>query len=131
MRRLSDKCFSLMKHRLAQLILILSSLFFAAQSIGQQKDVWIDVRTAREYRAGHLEGAINIPHGDIGHKIFEAAPDIFSVVHIYDSSNGTFAGLALEILMELGYQEVVNEGGYEQLLKKTAANPGATSNTNN
>ncbi len=80
--------------------------------------VWIDVRSARDYRRGHLEGALNIPHGDIGHKIFQAVPDVFKEVHIYDGSQGTFAGLALEMLMEMGFQEVINEGGYEALLAK-------------
>ncbi len=80
--------------------------------------VWIDVRSAREYRQGHIEGAINIPHGDIGHKIFQAVDDVFKEVHIYDGNSGTFAGLALEMLMEMGFQEVVNEGSYERLLAK-------------
>ena len=80
--------------------------------------VWIDVRSARDFRRGHIEGAINIPHGDIGHKIFLSVPDVFKEVHIYDGSSGTFAGLALDMLMEMGFQEVINEGGYEQLLAK-------------
>ena len=82
--------------------------------------VWIDVRTAREFRQGHIEGAINIPHGDIGHKIFESVSDTFVEVHLYDGSQGTFAGLALELLMEMGFQDVHNEGGYEQLLQQQA-----------
>jgi len=82
--------------------------------------VWIDVRSKRDFRQGHIEGAINIPHGDIGHKIFLSVTDIFKEVHLYDGSRGTFAGLALEMLMEMGFQEVVNEGGYEQLLAKQA-----------
>ena len=80
--------------------------------------VWIDVRSQREYRRGHIEGAINIPHGDIGHRIFVEVPDTFKEVHIYDGSQGTFAGIALEMLMEIGFQEVINEGGYEALLEK-------------
>jgi len=84
-------------------------------------EIWIDVRSPREYRAGHIEGAINIPHGDVGHKIFELVPDNFTEVHLYDGSLGTFAGLALELLMESGYQSVINEGSYEQLLKQQAA----------
>jgi rhodanese-related sulfurtransferase len=32
--------------------------------------VWIDVRSQREYRRGDIEGTINIPQDDIGHKIF-------------------------------------------------------------
>jgi len=80
--------------------------------------VWIDVRSQREYRRGHIEGAINIPHGDIGHRIFVEVPNTFTEVHIYDGSQGTFAGIALEMLMEIGFQEVINEGGYEALLEK-------------
>lgn len=87
--------------------------------------VWIDVRSARDFRRGHIEGAINIPHGDIGHMIFQSVPDTFIEVHLYDGSGGTFAGLALELLMELGFQAVYNEGGYEQLLEKIANQPAA------
>jgi hypothetical protein len=39
-------------------------------------------------------------------------------VHIYDGSKGTSAGFLLEMLMEIGFQEVVNERGYEALLEK-------------
>ena len=112
-----------MKNRLVSLLLpFLLMLPVPTLSAAEQDDniVWIDVRSARDYRAGHLEGAINIPHGDIGHKIFDAVPDLLKEIHIYDASLGTFAGLALEILMELGYQEVVNEGAYETLLIKQA-----------
>jgi rhodanese-related sulfurtransferase len=84
--------------------------------------VWIDVRSQRGYRRGHIEGAINIPHGDIGHKIFVEVPDTFKKVHIYDGSQGTIAGIALEMLMEIGFQEVVNEGGYDALLEKQGLN---------
>ena len=39
-------------------------------------------------------------------------------LHVYDSSNGTSAGFVLEMLMEIGFQEVVNEDGYDALLEK-------------
>jgi len=90
----------------------------AVAAEGDDSVVWIDVRSLREYRRGHIEGAINIPHGDIGHRIFVEVPDTFIEVHLYDGSQGTFAGIALEMLMEMGFQEVVNEGGYEALLAK-------------
>ena len=80
--------------------------------------VWIDVRSLR----GHIEGAINIPHGDIGQKIFEEVPDIFKEVHTCDGSKGTFAGIVLEMLMEIGFHEVVSEGGYEALLEMQGLN---------
>ena len=71
----------------------------------------------REYRQGHIEGAINIPHSDIGHRIFEYVDDPALPVHLYDAE-GVFAGLALEILMEMGFEYVINEGPYQQLLER-------------
>ncbi len=110
-----------MLKRLLILCFVLAQLLQAAAlQAAQQNDnvVWIDVRSARDYRNGHIEGAINIPHGDIGHKILQNVPDTFKEVHLYDGNSGTFAGLALELLMELGFQDVVNEGGYEALLAR-------------
>ena len=89
-------------------------------ALAQQDEVWIDVRSAREYRQGHVEEAINIPHGEIGHKVLQLVPDTFVEVHLYDASLGTFAGLALELMMEMGYQAVINEGSYEQVLQRKA-----------
>lgn len=99
------------------LCLCLSSLL---PTLAQQEEVWIDVRSAREYRQGHVEGAINIPHGEIGHKVLQLVPDTFVEVHLYDASQGTYAGLALELMMEMGYQAVINEGCYEQVLQRKA-----------
>ncbi|MCH7815312.1 MAG: rhodanese-like domain-containing protein [Proteobacteria bacterium] len=99
----------------------LAQAYSACAAEQDENSVWIDVRSAREYRAGHIEGAINIPAGDIGHKMFESVDDVFKTVHLYDGSSGTFAGLALELLMEMGFNEVINEGGYAQLLVKQSA----------
>ncbi|MSR12817.1 MAG: rhodanese-like domain-containing protein [Gammaproteobacteria bacterium] len=112
-RRLLTRTFTLL------LFLPTAMLLWAAEV--DENVVWIDVRTAREFRLSHIEGAINIPHGDIGHKIFVAVPNTLVEVHLYDGSQGTFAGLALELLMEIGFQAVYNEGGYEQLLEQLSA----------
>lgn len=98
-----------------------SSSFLAAAAEVNENVVWIDVRSARDFRAGHIEGAINIPHGDIGHKIFQSVDDVFKEVHLYDGNGGTFAGLALEMLAEMGFYDVTNEGSYENVLAKQAA----------
>ena len=37
----------------------------AAKSVVPEGAVWIDVRSAEEFAAGHLSGAINIVHSDI------------------------------------------------------------------
>ena len=112
-RRLLTRTFTLL------LFLSNAMLLWAAEV--DENVVWIDVLTAREFRLGHIEGAINIPHGDIGHKIFAAVPNTLVEVHLYDGSEGTFAGLALELLMEIGFQAVYNENGYEQLLEQLSA----------
>lgn len=112
-RRLLTRTFTLL------LFLPTAMLLWAAEV--DENVVWIDVLTAREFRLGHIEGAINIPHGDIGHKIFAAVPNTLVEVHLYDGSEGTFAGLALELLMEIGFQAVYNENGYEQWLEQLSA----------
>jgi rhodanese-related sulfurtransferase len=103
--------------------LLTSASFFAFAPVTQAAQVsdnivWIDVRSKREFRRGHIECAITIPHGDICHRIFVEGPDTFTQVHIYDGSQGAFAGIVLEMLMEIGFQEVINEGGYDALLEK-------------
>ena len=87
-----------------------------AQSSAEQ-GVWIDVRTPEEFATGHLEGAVNIPHTDIADRIAALVTDKDTPIHLYCRS-GTRAGMALEILMEMGYQDVINEGGYEAIVAK-------------
>lgn len=76
--------------------------------------VVIDVRTPEEYAAGHLAGAVNIPHGEIGERIREVAPDRAAPIVLYCKS-GRRAGIARETLLRLGYARVENAGGYEEL----------------
>ncbi|MCB1214574.1 MAG: rhodanese-like domain-containing protein [Deltaproteobacteria bacterium] len=83
----------------------------------KQKKLIIDVRSAQEYEAGHLEGALNIPHTEIGKKIDSITKDKGEEILLYCGS-GRRAGLAKEELEKLGYSHVVNGGGYEELKKK-------------
>jgi len=92
-----------------------SGVSFAAEEA--EDGIWIDVRSLQEYRQGHIEGAINIPHGDIGHRVLEFVDDLRAPVHLYDAT-GVFAGLALELLMEMGFEYVINEGSYQAILEK-------------
>jgi phage shock protein E len=108
--------------RLTAGILVLVSLLLSQAVFGQddgvnEAAVWIDVRSPREYREGHIEGAINIPHADIAHRIGDFVTDTYQPLHLYGSSTA-FTGLALEILMEMGFQYVVNEGSYEAVLER-------------
>jgi phage shock protein E len=78
---------------------------------------WIDVRTVAEYNAGHLEGAVNIPHGKIANEIAGLTQDKNAEIYLYCRSGGR-AGKALNTLEKLGYTQVANEGGFEGVLEK-------------
>ncbi|MCF6147440.1 MAG: rhodanese-like domain-containing protein [Candidatus Kuenenia sp.] len=87
---------------------------------GQTKDakgIWIDVRTAEEYKSGHIEGAINIPHGEIGREIESVTKDKGKTIHLYCKS-GRRSGFAKEVLEKMGYINVINEGGYKDIKKR-------------
>lgn len=76
--------------------------------------IWIDVRTANEFNAGHLDGALHIPYDVIGDQIAAVVPDKDAEIHVY-CRTGRRSGIALKTLEGMGYTNVVNEGGYAQL----------------
>lgn len=81
------------------------------------KGVWIDVRSAEEFNAGHLQDAVNIPHDQILARIQAVSPDKNAPVNLYCRS-GRRAETALNELKNAGYTNVTNHGGYEDLVKK-------------
>lgn len=81
------------------------------------KGVWIDVRSAEEFNAGHLQDAVNIPHDQILARIQAVSPDKKAPVNLYCRS-GRRAETALTELKNAGYTNVTNHGGYEDLVKK-------------
>lgn len=83
--------------------------------------VWIDVRTAAEFNAGHINGAAHIPYEEIATRIGEVTTDKNSVIHLYCRS-GNRSGIAQQTLRALGFSNAVNEGGYEDLLRKQPGN---------
>ncbi len=92
------------------LLSIMSSLTFA-------NAIWIDVRTAEEFNAGHIEGAAHIPFEEIAIRISEVTTDKNATIHLYCRS-GRRSGIAQETLQNLGFKNAINEGGYEDLLSK-------------
>ena len=81
------------------------------------KGVWIDVRSAEEFNAGHLQDAVNIPHDQILARIQAVSPDKNAPVNLYCRS-GRRAEAALTELKDAGYTNVTDHGGYEDLVKK-------------
>lgn len=74
----------------------------------------IDVRTPEEFAQGHVAGALNI---DVEASGFETSvkrldPDKSYVVYC---ESGRRAGLAIEQMQELGFDDLLNGGGFEDL----------------
>lgn len=102
----------ILKSIITGLLLIMATTSFA-------NDIWIDVRTTDEFNAGHLEGAIHIPYEEIATRISEVTTDKNAVIHLYCRS-GNRSGIAQQTLQSAGFTNAVNEGGYEDLLRKQA-----------
>jgi phage shock protein E len=79
--------------------------------------LWIDVRTTDEFNAGHIEGAAHIPYEEIAVRIGEVTTDKNAEIHLYCRS-GNRSGIAQQTLLAIGFNNAINEGGYEALLHR-------------
>ncbi|MGI6753963.1 MAG: rhodanese-like domain-containing protein [Eubacteriales bacterium] len=70
----------------------------------------VDVRTEKEYAAGHIEGAILIPNETITDKRPEQLPDLDAEILIYCRS-GRRSAEAAKKLIAMGYKRVYDFGG--------------------
>ncbi|EXF45819.1 rhodanese domain-containing protein [Pseudomonas sp. BAY1663] len=86
----------------------------ALQALQQPGSVLIDVRSAEEFAAGALPGANRIDPEQLAQRIGSLVPDKDTPVVVYCRS-GRRSSAAQDLLQELGYRQVINAGGYEQL----------------
>lgn len=70
----------------------------------------LDVRTAAEFDAGHIPGAIHIPHDVLGERIAELGPTDQRDIIVYCRS-GRRSALALAILQEAGLKRLFHLDG--------------------
>jgi phage shock protein E len=89
------------------LALIIGLPVFAAEH-------WIDVRVPEQYQQEHIQGAVNIPLKDLKAKIASEVPDKTDTVKLYCNS-GRQSGQAKDMLTEMGYTQVTNEGGIKNI----------------
>lgn len=83
--------------------------------------IWVDVRTPDEYAGGHVLGALNITPQEISERIGSIAPNKNTSIHLYCRS-GRRAEVARQTLLSLGYTDVINHGGYQDVLNELSAN---------
>lgn len=67
----------------------------------------VDVRTPEEYRAGHKEGAVNIPVEELEELAPQLLPDKNAVILLY-CRTGKRADKAMETLRKMGYSHLEN-----------------------
>ena len=72
----------------------------------------IDVRSAAEYDAGHLQGAVNI---DVEQPDFAAKVSTLdkSAKYVLYCHSGRRAGIALQQMTDMGFTDLVNAGGID------------------
>ena len=72
----------------------------------------VDVRTAEEFAAGHIPGAVNVPVESIGEVQPAELPDTGQRLFVY-CRTGKRSADASEKLVALGYTDIVDIGGLD------------------
>ena len=75
--------------------------------------IFLDCRTSKEFKMGHIPGAINIPRGLLEFKITKKIPDKNANILMYCKAGGRGC-LATYCLCKMGYKNVKNmDGGWK------------------
>ena len=79
-----------------------------ARALVKDGALLVDVRTPEEYSAGHIDGALNIPVGELGARLSELGDQKGAIV-LYCRS-GARSAKAKTLLESKGFTSVVNLG---------------------
>jgi len=81
------------------------------RDLDQKKGMMLlDVRPDKEYAAGHIPGAVNVPLAEIGDKVKKLKKDKDLVVYCRSGNQSIWA---IKRLMGMGYKNLYNlKGGY-------------------
>jgi rhodanese-related sulfurtransferase len=83
----------------------------------KEKVIYLDVRDAGEFAAGHLPGAMNISRGTLEFNVFNKIQDQNAKVIVYCKTAGR-STLATKTLNDLGYKNaVLMDAQYEDWIK--------------
>jgi rhodanese-related sulfurtransferase len=75
--------------------------------------LFLDVRGEKEYRSGHVPGAMNIPRGLLEFVVGDKIPDKNATMVVYCKSGGRSC-LASNTLVKMGYKNIKNmDGGWK------------------
>ena len=79
--------------------------------------VLLDVRRADEFNAGHIDGAVLVPHDTIAEMVGAVVPDKNTLVYVYCRS-GRRSAIAVEAMRKLGYTNLTDLGGMDEAKKR-------------
>lgn len=74
----------------------------------------IDVRSPAEYAEGHIEGAVNIPVGEIERVLGGFEKDVPMQLYCFSGARAAHAQMLLE---SVGFSHVTNLGGMQEALQ--------------
>ena len=79
--------------------------------------IFLDIRTEKEYKAGHMPGAINISRGMLEWFISKKITDKNALIVVYCKTGGR-SSLGSDTLVKMGYKNVKNmDGGWKAWAK--------------
>jgi rhodanese-related sulfurtransferase len=79
-------------------------------AVGLDDMLLLDVRTPEEFAAGHLPGAVNIPHDQLMSRLADLPADKNREIAVY-CRTGRRSDIALTILKDLGYSRLLHVEG--------------------
>ena len=79
--------------------------------------VLLDVRQIEEFNAGHIDGAVLVPHDTIAEKVGAVVPDKNIPIYVYCRS-GRRSAIAVEAMKKLGYTNLTDLGGMDEAKKR-------------
>ena len=82
----------------------------AKKELDAGKAIFLDVRTAKEYKKGHIPKAVFMQRGVLEFKVAKKLPDKNAKVIVYCKVGGR-GTLATDTLKKMGYTDVVNMAG--------------------
>ena len=98
------------KYKVLSIVAITFTLLIGQSWAVEEEHHIIDVRTDREWRAGHLATAVHLPLNNIAQDIDGLVDNKQQKIYLYCRS-GNRSGKAEKILQSLGYSHVINAGG--------------------
>ena len=79
--------------------------------------VLLDVRQADEFNAGHIDGAVLVPHDTIAEKVGAVVPNKITPLFVYCRS-GRRSAIAVEAMKKLGYNNITDLDGMDEAKKR-------------